>query len=164
MVIWAVILFKAERTREIENFGGEAAAESCAAEARRCDDADFADAPGPSRLIQVDAGVGGEFAVDFGQQRDGVAVLDVINPTLHDAAVGDVGAEEEEVVGREAAGEIDDAVEIVGAHHANDGAVAVAQFKLNRIRAISFDLFGHWILRKNCRGQALPSRMLVRRS
>src|SRR5271168_3840851 len=90
-------LFEAERAREIEYFGGEAAAESRTAETRRGDDADFADAPGPSRLIEVDAGVGGEFAVNLGEERDGVSGLDVIDPTLNDAAVGDVGAEEEQV-------------------------------------------------------------------
>ncbi len=82
-----------------------------------------------------------------------MAVLDVINPALNDVAVGDVGAEEEQVVGGEVASEIDYFVEVVGGHHADDGVMAVAQFKLNWIRAIGLDLFGHWNLpepRTNC--------------
>src|SRR5271163_181033 len=136
-------LFKSERAREIEYFGGEAPAESRPAVSRRRDDADFADPPGPSRLIEVDAGVGGEIALDLGEQRDGVSVLDVIDPTLDDGAVGDVGAEKEQVIGGQVAGEIDYAVEVCGFHHADGGAMAVAQLKLHWIRTIGLDLLGH---------------------
>ena len=103
---------EAERAREIEYLGGQAAAESRAAVTRRSDDADFADPPGPSRLIKVDAGVGRELTVNLGEQRDRISVLDVIDPLLDDVTVGDVGAQEEQVVGREVPGEIDYLVEV----------------------------------------------------
>src|SRR5271166_217287 len=148
-------LFESERAREIEYFGDEAPAESRAAEARRCVDSNFADASSPSRLVEMDAGVGGEVAVDLGQQRDGVPILDVVDPSLDDVAVGDVGAQEQQVVGRQVPGEFDNFVEVIGSHDANGGVVTVAQFNLNWIRTIGFDLLGHWNLRRDYCGQAL---------
>src|SRR5271155_4717805 len=68
---------------------------------------------------------------------------DVIDPALNDGAVGDVGAQEQQVVDRKVAGEVDYFVEVSGFHHADDGVVAVAQFQLHRIGAIGFYLFGH---------------------
>ena len=163
-----MIFLEAERARQIEYFGGEAAAEAGAAVARRRDDADFADPPGPSRLLEVDAGVGGQFAVDFGEQRDRMSAPDVIDPALDDGAVGDVGAEEEQVVDGKVAGEVDYFVEVIGFHHADDGVVAVAQFQLHRIGAIGFYLFGHWNpprnLELNYYAQALLTRLLVKQS
>src|ERR1700719_1604154 len=108
----------------------------------------------------MDAGVGGQLAVDLGEQRDGMSVLDVVDPLMDNVSVRDVGAEEEQIVSGQGLGEIDYPVEVARFHDANGGAAAVAQFKLNWIRAIGLDLLGHRNLR---RGQELPSRTLVRR-
>src|SRR5580700_1877786 len=105
----------------------------------------------------MDAGVGRELAVHFGQQRDGMSVLDVVDPLLDDVAVRDVGAEEEQIVSGQVAGEIDYPVEVARLHDADGGAVAVAQFKLNWIGAISLDLLGH----RNLPSQLIRPRAAV---
>src|ERR1700723_2469562 len=96
----------------------------------------------------MDAGVGGQLALDLGQQRDGMSVLDVVDPLLDDVTVRDVGAEEEQIVGGQALGEIDYPVEVARLHDADGGTAAVAQFKLHWIRTIGLDLLGHRNLRR----------------
>ena len=109
----------------------------------------------------MDAGIGGEFAVDFGEQGDGVAVLDVIDPSLDDCTIGDVGAQEEQVVDGQVPGEIDNFVGSPGSITRMTALCAVAQFELDWIRAIGFYLFGHLEPPRTVttRAQALPSRI-----
>ena len=64
-----------QRAREVENLGCEPPSESVAAKARRRVDADFADAPRPSRLVAMQACVGRDLAVDLGKQRYSVCLL-----------------------------------------------------------------------------------------
>ena len=86
------------------------AAEADAAEFGTDLDPDFADAPGPTGLVGVDAGVADELAVGLGDDGGSIAAVDIAEPFRDAGGLGDIGAQEEQIVLRQGAGEGEDFV------------------------------------------------------
>src|SRR5207244_11817501 len=94
-------LFDSALLADVEDLFGEPPAESGAAMRWSEQHADFADAARPTRLIVVQTRVADDLIVDFRQQTYGSAFFDVAEPFVERGLFGDIGAQEEEVVGRE---------------------------------------------------------------
>ena len=121
------------RSRQVEDFARETPSEAGSPRGGSDLDSDLADPLGPSRIVEMDAGVACDLAVDLGQQSDSAAFLDMFGPLLDNRRIGDVGAEKEQIVRRQAAGELQNQVGVGAGHEAHVRVLAVGKRQIFRI-------------------------------
>ena len=106
---------------------GDDAAEAEAAGVGREQEADFAEVAGPVGGVVVEVALAEQLVAVEAEHGAGFAGFDFGDPFVDGGLLGDVAAEEEEVAGGQAAGEVEDEVLVAGLHEAEGDLVPVAE-------------------------------------
>ena len=109
------------------DFFGDDASEAEAAGVGREQEADFAEVAGPVGGVVVEVAFAEQLVAVEAEHGVGFGGFDFGDPFVDGVFLGDVAAEEDEVVGGEAAGEGEEQVLVAGLHEAEGDLVAVAE-------------------------------------
>ena len=152
-------LLQSARLAEMENFGGEAAAEAGAAQVGGDQYANLADAAGPAGIVGMEAGVADQLAIHFGDDGHRGAAFDVGHPFIERGGFGDVSAQKEQVVVRERAGEAEQMGFIGRGHQAQFDLLAAGKREFPREVGDRFACLGR--VRPGCLGHQSPRRRVA---